>query len=49
MMSEFDGRLVVRLVVDNYDLEVVMSLVSEKLGELDCVVASLVGIDDEPV
>jgi hypothetical protein len=49
MMSEFDGRLVVRLVVDNYDLEAVRSLVSEKLGELDCVVASLVGIDDEPV
>jgi hypothetical protein len=45
-MSDFDGNLIVRLVVDVYDLDVVRSLVSDKLGELDFVVASIVGVED---
>ena len=45
-MSEFNGMIVARIAVDNYDLEDVRQKVGEKLSELDFVVATLIGVDE---
>lgn len=46
-MTEFNGMIVARIAVDNYDLGEVRQKLTEKLSELDFVVATLIGVGDE--
>lgn len=45
-MTLFDGLIVARVAVSNYDLEDVREKLTNKLSELDFVIASLIGIEE---
>ena len=46
-MTLFDGLIVARIAVSNYDLEDVQQQLTDKLSELDFVAATLIGPENE--
>lgn len=44
-MTKFTGYMVARIVVDNYDFDEVHQKLTEKLSELDFVVATHIGAE----
>lgn len=46
-MSKFDGLIIARIAVSNYDLEDVQQKLTDKLSELDFVVATLIGAEND--
>lgn len=45
-MSKFEGMIVARIVVDNYDFAEVHQKLTEKLSELDFVVATQIDAEE---